>query len=49
MGPFYCPNDQKVYVDTAFFQDLERRFRGCEIGSKNCQFSQAYVMLLPMK
>ena len=44
MGPFYCPNDQKVYLDTAFFQDLERRFRGCDIGSKGCQFSQAYVI-----
>ena len=44
MGPFYCPIDQKVYLDTAFFQDLERRFRGCEIGSKNCQFAQAYVI-----
>jgi predicted metalloprotease len=44
MGPFYCPNDQKVYLDTAFFQDLERRFRGCDIGSKSCQFSQAYVI-----
>jgi predicted metalloprotease len=44
MGPFYCPNDQKVYLDTAFFQDLERRFRGCEIGSKSCQFAQAYVI-----
>jgi predicted metalloprotease len=44
MGPFYCPNDQKVYLDTAFFQDLERRFRGCEVGSKSCQFSQAYVI-----
>ena len=44
MGPFYCPNDQKVYLDTAFFQDLERRFRGCDVGSKSCQFSQAYVI-----
>jgi uncharacterized protein len=44
MGPFYCPLDQKVYLDTAFFQDLERRFRGCDVGSKGCQFSQAYVI-----
>lgn len=44
MGPFYCPNDQKVYLDTSFFQDLERRFRGCDAGSKSCQFSQAYVI-----
>ena len=44
MGPFYCPIDQKVYLDTSFFQDLERRFRACDVGSKPCQFSQAYVM-----
>jgi predicted metalloprotease len=44
MGPFYCPLDQKVYLDTSFFQDLERRFRGCDVGSKTCQFSQAYVI-----
>ena len=44
MGPFYCPIDQKVYLDTSFFQDLERRFRGCDVGSKACQFSQAYVI-----
>jgi predicted metalloprotease len=44
MGPFYCPNDQKVYLDTSFFDDLARRFRGCDIGSKACQFSQAYVI-----
>ncbi len=44
MGPFYCPLDQKVYLDTSFFQDLERRFRGCDVGSKSCQFSQAYVI-----
>src|SRR5258707_1004662 len=41
MGPFYCPIDRKVYLDTSFFQDLERRFRGCDVGSKTCQFSHA--------
>ena len=44
MGPFYCPIDQKVYLDTSFFQDLQRRFHGCDVGSKTCQFSQAYVI-----
>jgi len=44
MGPFYCPMDQKVYLDTSFFQDLERRFQACDVGSKSCQFSQAYVI-----
>lgn len=44
MRPFYCPNDQKIYLDTTFFDDLERRFRGCDVGSKSCQFAQAYVI-----
>ncbi|HST10535.1 MAG TPA: neutral zinc metallopeptidase [Terriglobales bacterium] len=44
MGHFYCPVDQKVYLDSSFFQDLERRFRGCDVGSKTCQFSQDYVL-----
>src|SRR5262245_49698645 len=44
MGPFYCPNDQKIYLDTAFFRDLQLRFRGCDAGSKSCEFSQAYVI-----
>jgi len=43
MGPFYCPTDQKVYLDTSFFRDLQRRFRGCD-SSKACEFSQAYVI-----
>jgi uncharacterized protein len=44
MGPFYCPNDQKIYLDTSFFREIETRFQGCEAGSKSCQFSQAYVI-----
>jgi predicted metalloprotease len=44
MGPFYCPNDQKVYLDTSFFQDLEQRFGACDVGSKTCQFAEAYVI-----
>jgi uncharacterized protein len=44
MGPFYCPEDQKVYLDTSFFKDIENRFHGCEAGSTSCQFSQAYVI-----
>jgi predicted metalloprotease len=44
MGPFYCPLDQKVYLDTSFFQDLEGRLGACQVGSKTCQFSEAYVI-----
>jgi predicted metalloprotease len=44
MGPFYCPNDQSIYLDTSFFRQIETRFRGCDVGSKACQFSQAYVI-----
>jgi uncharacterized protein len=42
MGPFYCPRDQRIYLDTAFFREIEQRFRGCN--GKACQFSQAYVI-----
>src|SRR5262249_55993884 len=38
MGPFYCPNDQKIYLDTAFFQDIERRFRASEVRTQSCHF-----------
>ncbi len=44
VGPFYCPNDRTVYLDTSFFKQIETRLRGCEAGSKACQFSQAYVI-----
>ena len=42
VGPFYCPNDQKVYLDTAFFRDLEQ-IGACD-DSKACEFSEAYVI-----
>src|SRR5580700_4807125 len=42
MGPFYCPNDQKVYLDTSFFREIQSRFHGCD--GKSCQFAQAYVI-----
>ena len=28
MGPFYCPRDQKLYLDTSFFQDMQRKLGG---------------------
>jgi hypothetical protein len=38
MGPFYCPTDQKIYLDTEFFDELSRRFRAPG------DFAQAYVI-----
>jgi uncharacterized protein len=37
-GPFYCPNDQKVYLDTAFFDDMKRKMHA------SGEFAQAYVI-----
>ena len=44
MGPFYCPGDRTIYLDTSFFRDIERRFRGCDTGSRACYFAYAYVI-----
>jgi predicted metalloprotease len=38
MGPFYCPNDESIYLDTSFFQELAGRF-----GAKG-DFAQDYVI-----
>ena len=38
MGPFYCPVDQKVYIDLAFYDELRRKF------NVSGDFAQAYVI-----
>jgi uncharacterized protein len=43
MGPFYCPIDKRIYLDTSFFQDLQNKFGGCS-NSNACKFSEAYVI-----
>jgi uncharacterized protein len=37
-GPFYCPADQKVYIDLSFWDELRR------LGGSNADFAQAYVV-----
>jgi predicted metalloprotease len=38
MGPFYCPEDQKVYIDLSFYRELQQRFHAPG------EFAQAYVI-----
>jgi predicted metalloprotease len=38
MGPFYCPNDNKIYLDTEFFNELSTRFQSPG------DFAMAYVI-----
>jgi uncharacterized protein len=38
MGPFYCPGDEKLYIDLSFYRDLQARFRAPG------DFAQAYVI-----
>jgi predicted metalloprotease len=38
MGPFYCPGDEKLYIDLSFYRDLQTRFRAPG------DFAQAYVI-----
>lgn len=38
MGPFYCPNDQRVYIDLSFYEDLQRKLNAPG------DFAMAYVV-----
>lgn len=38
MGPFYCPGDQKIYIDLSFYQEMKNRFNAPG------DFAQAYVI-----
>ncbi len=38
MGPFYCPEDKKVYLDTSFFRDMQTKYGG------GGDFAYAYVI-----
>jgi predicted metalloprotease len=38
MGPFYCPNDRKIYLDMSFFRDMQRKLGG------GGDFAYAYVI-----
>jgi predicted metalloprotease len=42
MGPFYCPADQKIYLDTGFFREVEARLNACS--GSTCEIAAAYTI-----
>ncbi|TMJ83138.1 MAG: metalloprotease, partial [Alphaproteobacteria bacterium] len=42
MGPFYCPPDRQIFLDTGFFRQVETRFHGCS--GNACKFTAAYII-----
>jgi predicted metalloprotease len=42
MGPFYCPPERRIFLDTGFFREVETRFHGCS--GNACKFTAAYII-----
>jgi uncharacterized protein len=42
MGPFYCPPERRIFLDTGFFRQIETRFHGCS--GNACKFTSAYII-----
>jgi predicted metalloprotease len=42
MGPFYCPPERRIFLDTGFFREVESRFHGCS--GNACKFTSAYII-----
>jgi predicted metalloprotease len=42
MGPFYCPPERQIFLDTGFFRQVETRFHGC--AGNACKFTAAYII-----
>ena len=42
MGPFYCPPDKQIFLDTGFFREVETRLNGCS--GSTCKFTAAYII-----
>jgi uncharacterized protein len=42
MGPFYCPPEKQIFLDTGFFRQIETRFHGCS--GNACKFTAAYII-----
>ena len=41
-GPFYCPDDERIYLDPSFFAELKTQ--ACSKAGEDCEFARAYIV-----
>jgi uncharacterized protein len=41
-GPFYCPPDKQIFLDTSFLREIETRYHACS--GNTCKFAAAYII-----